>query len=337
MGTSEGRPRFRDFRFEAQFQPVARRAQQLELRDLGAFFDHRRQGQRQQPHLVMPRVAQHQRVVGAALHLDRRKAAAAGTAFAQEAHAVAQLVAQQRLRAVGQVGQQHRVRSLAGRHRPQLTIHRFQDQPVVVQVQAALRTFPGHGIELGRAVVVAQRAAEGGADAQALLGRQLLATHPHLRQRQVHRAFGLQLRQRVGATGVADQHRRREVLQLRGQPGQRLLHRKGLHHRRQPWQRRARRCAAAARCWPRRQSARRWRRQRHIAACLPRRSTAVAPRPCRAGATRRARRRPPGSARPARRCRARRWCPNWSTPGTARGRRRPGARARPGRHRRWRG
>ena len=70
---AEGGMRVRLVGFEAQLQPVGRGAQQLEARDLRAFLDGGGQGQRQQRHLVPPRVVQHQRVVGAALHLDRRE------------------------------------------------------------------------------------------------------------------------------------------------------------------------------------------------------------------------------------------------------------------------
>ena len=130
-------------------------ADDLELRDMGLLLDRRLQRERQDRHRAPVRIVQHQRVAAAALHLDRGERAAAGTAPRQHAHAVVEAVAQQRLRAIGQVGQQRGVRDLARRHRPQLLVDRLEDHPVVVDVQAAVRALAGDREALRGAVAVA--------------------------------------------------------------------------------------------------------------------------------------------------------------------------------------
>ena len=104
--------------------------------------------------------AQRNDVVAAAFDLDRRQRTAARASVGLDAHAVAQVVADDGLQCVGEIGQQHGVREFARRRGPKLAIDGFEDHPVGIDVQAALAAAVGDGQAFRRAVLVLQRAAE---------------------------------------------------------------------------------------------------------------------------------------------------------------------------------
>jgi hypothetical protein len=79
---------------------------QLEVVHAGLLFDHggQRHGQDGDPPSAWPR--HHQGIVAAPLHLDHRHRAAAGTGRLEHRDLVAEVVADQWLHGVGQVGEQ---------------------------------------------------------------------------------------------------------------------------------------------------------------------------------------------------------------------------------------
>ena len=93
-------------------------------------------------------------VVAATFDFDRRQRAAARARRRLHAHAVAQVVANDRLQVIGEIGQQHRVRQLAGRSGLVIAIHGFQDDPVRVHVQGAFAAAVADGQAFRGAVFV---------------------------------------------------------------------------------------------------------------------------------------------------------------------------------------
>ena len=109
--------------------------------DVRAVLDDGRHGERRQLHDASVRGAQCQELARASFELDRRKRIAAGAGRHLLAHAVAEIVADDRLHGVGKIREQHRVRELAAAAWAAVGLHRLQHDIVGVDV---------HGTELAR-------------------------------------------------------------------------------------------------------------------------------------------------------------------------------------------
>jgi hypothetical protein len=82
-------------------------------------------------------------VIAAALDVDDREMRTARTGFGVQRHAVSQVIPDQRLQMIGEVGEQDRGTRGAARDGVPLVVDGFQDRPVAVQVQVAQRAFEG--------------------------------------------------------------------------------------------------------------------------------------------------------------------------------------------------
>jgi hypothetical protein len=114
-----------------------------------------------------------QQVVGAALDGHAQVAVVGGVGLPDEA--VGQLVADQRLDRVHQVGDQRRGGGRAGRDRPAGRVHQLDDGEVAGQDDGGVVRGAGADHALGRAELVDHADAEGGGDAGARIGQELLA------------------------------------------------------------------------------------------------------------------------------------------------------------------
>ena len=144
---------------------VARtRSDRLEAVDAGGFLDHDPQRQRKYLHRLMLGGCEAQQVIGATLDRHHRKRTPAGTRLRLQHDPVTQVVPDDRLNAVGQVGHQRAVRAHTGRNRASVRVHRFQHIPVRVDVQESVGALDGESGYLGRGVSLGDRTPEGGVD-----------------------------------------------------------------------------------------------------------------------------------------------------------------------------
>lgn len=167
-------------------------------------------------------VVQVENVVVPAGHPDggQRVAAFAGAGLGDDG--VAEVVADQRLDPVGEVGQQHRVRRLPGGRWTVVRLDRLEDDPVAVDVQPAAGTVQGDRGELGGGVDVVHRAAQ--RRGQALPVPDGFAAGLHDHRTDVQPALVLFLGQQFEGAGVAHHKGRVEGVERLHQPVQRLLH-----------------------------------------------------------------------------------------------------------------
>ncbi|MCY1240000.1 hypothetical protein D9M72_528280 [compost metagenome] len=104
-----------------------------------------------------------------------RKGTATGARFRCQRYPVAEVVADQRLHTVGQVGDEHGVGGGAGRDRPVIRVHRFEDVPVRVDVECAVPALAGQGRNFGGKIAFGDAAAECRFDRFASGGGEVLA------------------------------------------------------------------------------------------------------------------------------------------------------------------
>ena len=123
-----------------------------------------------------------QHVVVPALDLDRRQRAAAGAGLGLDDDAVAEVVADDRLHAVGEVGEQHRVRRLARRRRTIVAVDRLEQHPVGVDVQPALAATERDAHAFRRAVLVDDAGSRRRARSPRARRRQAFAARPQARR-----------------------------------------------------------------------------------------------------------------------------------------------------------
>ncbi len=140
-------------------------------------------------------------VVAPALDPDRGQRIATGAGLGLDDHAVAQVIADDRLHPIGEIGEQDRVRRLAGRCRTVVRVHRLQHHPVGVDVQPPRAAADGHAHALRRTVLVDHAAAEGAFDFGACRFGQAFASRPQAHGRNGEPAGGLLI-------GEQRQHRR---------------------------------------------------------------------------------------------------------------------------------
>ena len=214
---------------EPQVQARGRRLDDLEAVHARLLLDHRRQRDRYEAHERSVAGRERHDVVAAAFDFDRRQRAAARARRRLHAHAIAQVVANDRLQVIGEIGQQHRVRQLAGRGRPVIAIHGFQDHPVRVHVQDAFAAAVADGQAFGGAVLVEQRASERGLDRRMRRPRQHFAAGPQARGPQLQPARLLLVGEERQHRRITGDERRPIGVQRCDQIGQRGRHREALH------------------------------------------------------------------------------------------------------------
>lgn len=98
------------------------------------------------------------------LHVDGRRRVPARARVSPGGDTVAQVVAQDRLYAVGQVAQQHGVRGLPGRDGFMVSVDRFQDGPVAVDVELAFLAAVAQKGAFSRCVALTDLGSERSAD-----------------------------------------------------------------------------------------------------------------------------------------------------------------------------
>ncbi len=200
------------------------------LRDLEAvlarrFLHHRRQRHRQQMHgASLARLQREYRVL-AALDAHRGHGIAACAGHRQHHHAVAQVVADDGLDPVGEVGEEHGVRELAGLHRLAARIHALEDHPLRVHVHPSRGTLVRDGEALGGAVLVHHAASERRFDRRLGRGRERLASRPEGRRRDAQPSRGTLRREEGEDRGISGEESGLELVQLGDQLGQRIEHR----------------------------------------------------------------------------------------------------------------
>ena len=123
---------------QAHAQAQRRGLQDLELLDAWDVINRGAEQQRRNrnPFTMIRRKDKH--ISGATLHADRRQRVPARARIGALQDAVAEVVAQDRLDAVGEVAHEDRVRGLARRHGPVVRVDRLEHDPVGVDVQPVL-------------------------------------------------------------------------------------------------------------------------------------------------------------------------------------------------------
>ena len=203
----------------AQHQGTGVALLKLKVEQPALLFHHGAQRHRQQADgFALAAARGHaQHVVAAAGHLQRGQGRAAFAALAVQGDLVAQVVADERLHQVGQVGQKHGVRRLAARHGAVMLVHRLQDQPVFVQVQVAMRAFPGHGQKLRRAIAAAHHGVQAAVHVFARGAAQRFAAGQHAARANAQAPRRRLVGQHGSGRGVRGQHGGLEFVERRHQ------------------------------------------------------------------------------------------------------------------------
>jgi len=119
----------------------------LEALHAPCFFDDRAKCERKDRHRVTAPVEEAEGVIVATLNVDSGKGTAARTRVGIGRDAVAEVVADDGLDAVCQVGEEHGIAGLAGRRRRAISLNRFQDEPIRVGVEPSLPAVEGNPVE----------------------------------------------------------------------------------------------------------------------------------------------------------------------------------------------
>jgi len=152
----------------------------LEVEEARVVFQHSAQGQWKHAHSLPAGLTELQCVVATPLHIDHGQRRAAGACRRTQRDAIAEVIADQRLHVVREVGQQAGGTGLAGWHCVSAIIHRFEDGPVAVEMHASAMALRCQRQEFRRTVAVRHRATERPMDEVAHCVRQAFASGPHL-------------------------------------------------------------------------------------------------------------------------------------------------------------
>ena len=164
------------------------------------------------------------------MHADRRQRVAARARVGPEQDAVAEVVAQERLHAVGEIAYQHGVRELAWRGGPVVGVDRFEHGPVAVDVIPAVSATVAEVGALGRAVHRADGGAEDTGNPVGVIRGHRLAGRLDQHRVDTQAAGFLLGGEQHDRAGVADHEGGAVVVEL----GHQLLHR--CVHRERPQQ-----------------------------------------------------------------------------------------------------
>jgi len=170
-----------------------------EVEQTGLVFQHGAQRERHDRNRAGP---EPQRVIVAPMDFDDREGGVAGASVSAHHDPVAEVIADQRLHMVGQIGQQRRRPKDAGRYRMAMLIDRLENDPIAVHVHPARVAFRRDRQKLRRAVADGNGTFESLFDEFPQGRRQILAAGPDLGRRDMQPSGAALLRQDDRCAGI---------------------------------------------------------------------------------------------------------------------------------------